>query len=198
MNNDLKSLLEFLNLLHQFRSVERKIYIDKEYSRHENDVEHSYELAMAAWHIINHKKLTLDINKVLQFALLHDFVEVFAGDTYIFDKDRQIHDSKHEREKQALERLQKEWPGDSSLWDIITEYEKKEAPEAVFVYVLDKVIPFMNVYLNEGREWKDLNITLNMIKETKEPQVILSKDIEPYYREFIKILEGNEQHYFGN
>lgn len=194
----LEDIFSFLKLLHQFRAVERRIYTSKERVRRENDVEHSYELAMMAWYIIDLKELTLDVNKVLQLALLHDFVEVYAGDTFVYDKDQKALDSKEEREREALEKLEKEWPEQSSFWAIVKEYERKESPETIFVYVLDKLLPFLHVTMNEGVEWREGDISLDLIKKTKEAQMSLSKDIEPYYRQFIILLEENQEKYFGN
>lgn len=193
----MKELLSFLKLLHQFRDVERMIYINEKAERRENDVEHSYELAMTAWYIIESKKLNLDIDKVLRLSLLHDFVEVYAGDTFVYDKDPEVINSKKEREEKALIRLKKEFKDAEFLWDVIEEYERKDSPEAIFIYVLDKLLPFLNCSLNKGIEWKESDITLDLIKETKEAQMVQSPDIEPYYREFIKMLEENHEEYFG-
>lgn len=197
----MEKLLSFLKILHQFRDVERRIYINEKAERRENDAEHSYELAVTAWYIIQSQHLKLDINKVLRIALIHDFVEVYAGDTFVYEKDPAILNSKKEREDKALLRLKKEFPEAKEFWATIEEYEKKNtpenSPEATFVYVLDKLLPFLNVLLNKGKEWRESDITLDLIKETKEAQMTQSPDIEPYYREFIKILEENHQEYFG-
>lgn len=189
-------LLSFLKLLHQFRSVERRIYIDESAQRRENDIEHSYELAMVAWYLITTKKLNLDLNKVLQIALLHDFVEVHAGDTFVYEKNLEILNSKKEREEKALIKLKQEFTELEAFWSIIEEYEKQDSPEVIFVYVLDKLLPFLNVLLNNGKEWRESDISLELIKATKEAQMKLQPEIEAYYREFIKILEENEEKYF--
>ena len=87
----------------------------------------------------------LDVGKVSIFALLHDVVEIHAGDTSVWAPEVQLK-SKHKREVQALARLHKEFPEFKHLFNFIDEYEKKDSDETRFVYALDK---FLNLCGNE-------------------------------------------------
>src|SRR6476620_4741666 len=81
-------IFKFLHLTYLFRKVEREVLYTKE-ERKENDLEHSAQLALLSWYIINTQNLKLDESKVFKYALAHDLVEVDAGDTFAFDKQGQ-------------------------------------------------------------------------------------------------------------
>lgn len=101
----LKGTLAFMSLTNSFREIKRKILI-KGSSREENDSEHSFQLALLAWRIIEMGKLKLDLEKVFKYALCHDLAEVYAGDTYFYagPKRRQ---EKVIKEKAAWRKLEK-------------------------------------------------------------------------------------------
>ena len=73
----LQKLLNFVKITADFRGVERKVALKKA-NRRENDAEHSYQLAMVAWYIVNSEKLGLNSDLVVKYALIHDLVEVYA------------------------------------------------------------------------------------------------------------------------
>lgn len=184
-------ILKFAGILSEFQKVERMIYARGQ-DRRENDVEHSYQLAMLAWYVAATENLSLDIGKLIRYGLLHDLVEVYAGDTYIFDADQRRIASKEAREKEALERLRSEFPELGIFWDAIEAYEKKEDPESRFIYALDKVYPIVSIYLNGGREWKEQNVSLEMLFEQKVKKVALSPEIEKYFHELIALLRKEQ------
>ncbi len=169
--NLLPDALDFLALLSDFRLVRRTL-LCRGSDIEENDVEHSYQLAMLAWYLVGKAKLPLDIEKVICFALIHDFPEVYAGDTPVFGPNADTVATKHARESEAVERLEKEWGSRfPEFISAIKEYESRESEEAKFIYALDKIIAPMNVYLDGGRNWKRLEVTLDMTLENKRPKV---------------------------
>jgi putative hydrolase of HD superfamily len=188
-------ILPFVKLLHEFQSVERVVHVQGG-ERMENDVEHSYHLAMLAWYIASSRKLSLDKNLLIQYALIHDFVEVYAGDTYVYSKDQAHIDSKGEREEAAAKKLKEKFSEFPDLHELITQYEKKEDKESCFVYALDKVQPVLNIYLNNGRIWKEDNITIEMLREYKKDQVAVSPEIEEYFHDLLRILEEEKKELF--
>ena len=192
MDKDLKGLMEFIELLNKFQRIERKLHAVGE-ERNENDAEHSYELAMAAWYIIETKKLNLDKNRAVLYALIHDFVEVHAGDTPAFHTD--LRQTKVEREMQALKKLENEFPEVDKIWKEIREYEKLENEEAKFVYALDKIIPMINGYHDGGRSWKRDKITYEMDMDYKKDKVRLSPVVEKYFNNLLELLK-KEKHLF--
>jgi putative hydrolase of HD superfamily len=106
---DFQKIFAYVRFLDEFRKIKRVIYNTGE-DRRENDTEHSYQLTMIAWYIVDAYKLDLDKDLVLQYCLVHDLVEVYAGDTYIYSQDKEYSESKTKRELDALLQIQKEFP----------------------------------------------------------------------------------------
>lgn len=152
---------------------------------YENDSEHSFQLAMIALYIIEENKLFLDAYKCMGLALVHDILEVHAGDTYIYGND--ISD-KAEHETAAIERLKKDWPKQKLMHALIDEYEAKETAEAKFVYALDKLVPILNNYLDDGRNWKQDGITLSQLQSKKVNKISLDQGIAEYYQQIVGLL----------
>ena len=141
----MRKITPLLLLTQQFASITRNVaYRD---GHLENDAEHSYQLAMLSWAANRQYNLGLSDEKLLKLALIHDFVEIFAGDTDSFDKKRTL--DKKEREKKSLLKLKREYPQYEDIWKEISEYEKKDSPEAVLVNIIDKFIPDINAYFSK-------------------------------------------------
>lgn len=194
----LSKLLGFSKVVNKLQGVERVVHIPGT-DRRENDIEHSYHLAMLAWYIADSNSLSLDKNLLLSYSLVHDFVEVYAGDTYIYSKNAHDHESKKEREEAARLRLEKEFPEFVGMHNTILEYEKQENLESRFVYVLDKLHPVFQIYLDGGRDWKKNEVTLTMLIEKKADKALLSPELLPYWEELLSILKKEEKILFpGN
>lgn len=99
--------MAFIQLLHRFQSIERVAYAH-DLSRKENDVEHSYFLAMFCWYLCDSLQLKYSKEKVLRYALTHDLHEAYAGDTFIFDAEATK--TKKDREANARVRISGEFP----------------------------------------------------------------------------------------
>ena len=192
---DLNRLLKFIKLTNDFQAVERVIRV-KNSERMENDVEYCYQLALCAWYIISTNKFSLDLDKVIKYALLHDLVEVYAGDTYIFDTNPEVLASKHQRESDALEKLKLEFPEFPELTDVITEYEARTDEESKFVYALDKIIAPMNIYLDDGRTWKEMKVTFDQLIENKQDKVKVSSEIEKYFLQLKDLFAKDQDNLF--
>ena len=184
---DIHRLLELQKLLVEFSQIERVIHRKhKDTYVHENDTEHSYNLAMTAWFLSPYFP-ELDRDLMIRFALAHDLVEIHAGDTYIYASEEEIA-TKASREAAALEKLQKDWPDLSEITDLIKEYETRDKPEAKFIYALDKIMPVLIIYIHEGYTWKKENITAKMLYDAKVEKVALSPEIQPYFDALHKLL----------
>ena len=184
-------ILYFTKLLNKFQEVERVVNLPKREGR-ENDAEHSYQLAMLAWYIAESNELTLDKNLLLKYALVHDFVEVYAGDTFIYSKKQTDHETKHAREEEARVQLKQELPEFKEFHSAILEYEKLENKESRFIYVLDKIHPVLQIYLDDGRNWHEHNVTLEKLLDKKRDKMFLSPELLPYWEELEKILTENK------
>ncbi|MFZ1627177.1 MAG: HD domain-containing protein [Candidatus Moraniibacteriota bacterium] len=138
----LSSLLSFAEFINKLQAVERVIRV-KGGARWENDVEHSYSLAMLAWYIVDSEQLPLDRDKVFRYALAHDLVEVHAGDTYLYTEDQALLASKPERERLAAERLAADFPEVPLVHEALRAYVARDDAESRFVYALDKIEPIL-------------------------------------------------------
>ncbi len=191
----LENILEFAEMLNAFRRVERVVYANGT-DRLENDSEHSYHLAMLAWYIVSAEKLSLDRDLVLKYALVHDLVEVYAGDTYVYTTDTKHKENKVSREHRALVRLKKEFPLGEDILTLVDQYEKREDRESRFVYALDKIQPVIQIYLDSGRIWKEKDVTWEMLFEYKKDKVALSPEVQPYFDELMALLKAEEKELF--
>jgi len=192
---DLTGLLELMKMTHEFRTIERVIHM-RNSDRLENDMEHSFQLALCGWYVITTDKLPLDVNKVIRYALLHDLVEVYAGDTYAHDPDPGVHASKKQRESDALVKLREEFPEFPEMVETIEQYEKKADEESKFVYALDKVLSSLNIYLSGGRSWKENNVSFAQVIAYKEEKVKVSPVVEEYFKEMKALLESEKENLF--
>jgi putative hydrolase of HD superfamily len=188
--------ISFMKLLHAFQSVERVANVPKA-DRWENDIEHSYLLAMFAWYLSDSLNLQLDKNKILRYALAHDLVEVYAGDTYIFTTDEKEKNTKHQREEESRRRIKKEFPEFNDLHRTIMEYESRNDRESTFVYAVDKLIPVITNYIQDGRTWKKMNVPFDQLLENKRRKI----DDEPYIRDLLEqiitLIEKDRAKYFN-
>lgn len=183
----IKRVLELQKLLNSFADIQRVVHI----KRHgtyalETDTEHSYDLAMTAWFLAEYFP-ELDTHKVIKLALVHDLVEIYAGDTFAF-ADQKVLASKSAREAAAQKRLAEEWQDFPSLHACIQEYETRKTPEACFVYALDKLMPMMVIYLHEGYTWRDKKLSLQRLYTEKMTKVIVSPEITAYWHKLHQLL----------
>ncbi len=123
-------------------------------SRRENDAEHSWHLAMLAMLLEEYSAEKIDIERVLKIALIHDLIEVYAGDTFAYDVKG--NEDKHEREIQAAEKLfgvldPVQGAQIRELWD---EFEAMETAESKYANAIDRIQPLILNYLTDGHTWK--------------------------------------------
>lgn len=152
-NKKLLNQLEFAVEIDKMKQIFR-INLLADGSRRENDAEHSWHFAIMAMLLEEYSAEKVDIGRVIKIALVHDLVEVYAGDTYAYDAKG--NEDKEEREKKAAEKLfgmlepaQAEFF--RSLWD---EFEEKSTPEAKYANAIDRIQPLMLNYLTDGKTWQ--------------------------------------------
>lgn len=191
----LEEVLQFIDLTNKARGVRRAAFT-KGVKEAENDLDHSAQLALIGWCLIEQYKLPLNTEKVLQYALAHDLVEVYAGDVYIFDQDNEKHEQKAKRERAALRRLEQEFPGVPSLWEGARAYLGKSDREAVFVYALDKMLPILN-HVQEKTVWQKLGVTFKQMLEKKTQKVLLAPELHGIYQQLVEYLTQHEQELFA-
>lgn len=187
---NLKKAIKFIDLLQKFQKIERAIYVKGD-SRKENDSEHSYQLVMFAWYLISSYKLDFDLDLIIKYALVHDLVEVYAGDTFAFDDHGKK--GKQEREAKSLKRLRLELLEFEEIFPLIEGYEHREDKEAKFVYALDKILPIFNIYLDGGRSWQEKGVSLEMIIDYKKEKVAQVPELVEFFDDVLSLLKDEQK-----
>ncbi len=132
-------------------------------SRHENDAEHAWHLAILAMVLREYANDPKpDLFKVIKMVIIHDLVEIDAGDTFIYDEKG--NQSKATREEKAADRIFGLLPNDQRdefrmLWD---EFEQRQTPEARFAAALDRFEPVLQNYHTQGHAWREHNVKSEM------------------------------------
>jgi putative hydrolase of HD superfamily len=161
----LKKQIEFIEEIDKIKHVLRKTLL-MDGSRHENDAEHSWHLGIMAVLLSEYANTEeLDVLHVVKMVLIHDIVEIDAGDTFCYDEKGAL--DKLEREEKAADRIFNILPADQaaeirSLWE---EFEECVTPEARFAAALDRLQPLLHNYRTHGRSWKKHGITKDRVIE---------------------------------
>lgn len=186
---DLEALANIVALIHRFQQIRRMVYAKGE-DRFENDVEHSFQLAFIGWYLIEKEKLGLNVQKVLLYALCHDIVEVYAGDVS-FERSAEGERRKQELEEQALQQIKKDYADFPALAETIETYEARQDEESKFVYALDKLLPFINIKLDNGRSEHKHNLSLDSLYEAKQHKIAQDPTVHRYFILAIEMLREN-------
>ncbi len=192
-SKEFEQLLDFIEFTHEFQEIIR-VARPPFRERFENDAEHSYQLAMVAWFLIEQDKLKLDKELCFMYALAHDLVEIYAGDTFFVDKN--LNSSKHKREKESLKKIKEKFPFFKSLAKIIERYEKKQDEESRFIYALDKLLPPIQIYLEDGKLHKEMRVTFEEVVENKNEKISKSKIVNKYWSELLEEFTNNKSKFF--
>lgn len=161
--HDLEYVLR--NLVLPFYGIERAVPLPFVTPRRwENDAEHSWSLAVIACMLAPHIDATLDVGLVSQFAVVHDLAELYAGDTNVFGPEEH-HGTKEERERAALATIAREFAAFPWLVDTLHAYELQQAPEALYVRSIDKLIALVFDYVDQGRYYKEKGLTKELFLE---------------------------------
>jgi putative hydrolase of HD superfamily len=184
---------KFLELIHAFQLVERVAHVPNS-PRRENDAEHSYSLTMLAWYLIDSLGLKLDKQKVFEYCLTHDLVEIYAGDTYFLDEAAKA--TKAAREKAAQVQMQNEFPEFDALHSAINNYELMKDEESKFVHGLDKLIPVLTNFIQNGRTWKEVDVAYRDLVHNKRLKIAEGTEIRELLEEIIAIIEKDPLKYF--
>ncbi|MGC1177262.1 MAG: HD domain-containing protein, partial [Candidatus Saccharimonadales bacterium] len=110
-----------------------------------------------------------------------------AGDTPVFGHE-ELKSTKLIREKEAIKALRKKWPKFTLLHALIAEYEDRKTPESIFVYALDKLLPVINNYLDNGRNWQKQGVDLATVIKVKTGKINLDEHINNYYQQLLTLI----------
>jgi putative hydrolase of HD superfamily len=191
----IERIAELQQLIADFSRVQRVPQL-ADTGRAENDVEHSFGLALTCWFLAPKIAPKLNLQKILCYALAHDTVEIHAGDTFVFGPQEHI-DSKSAREDAAIKQLRADWPDFPEMVDAAKGYKDKVDEEAKFVKAVDKLLPILMVNLGEKADfWNRHKVTLQMEIENKK-SLKVSDHFAPYYDQLVKWMQENDYFYDG-
>ena len=167
------------------------------YVRQENDAEHAWHMAMMIYLLKEYANEEFDLAKAMMMAVMHDIVEIDAGDTYAYDEGAKA--TQAEREAKAAERIFGLLPEDQmrELKGLFEEFEACETPEARFVRAMDNLQPLLLNDANEGRDWRLHNVQRSQVEKRNAKTKLGSKEI---WEAAMEIVEQNVKkgHIGGN
>lgn len=168
MENRLDLQMQFIVEIDKLKSIFRRTRLFDN-SRHENDAEHAWHLAMMALTLNEYADEKVNVNRVIKMVLVHDIVEADAGDTFLYDETANA--AKAGLEKAAAERIFGLLPPDQkaefiSLWE---EFEARQTADARFAAAIDRLEPMMQNALTAGHAWKKHNVTKDRVVAKNRP-----------------------------
>jgi putative hydrolase of HD superfamily len=195
---DLMKFVEFTNL---FKAQERLIWF-KGVDTCERDGEHAFQLAIVCWYANERFKLGLDIQRLIEYALVHDLVETYAKDTPAFVNngnggETPCRDDKRMREFFAMKRIKKLWRKTfPAMVHRLDAYDLQTDSESRFVYAMDKLLAQINITLDDGRTNFRLDTTLEAVDAYKRPRISRHPFVLELYDELFKTWLADPQKYF--
>ena len=182
---DFEKQISFIMELDKIKRIGRQTYLS-DASRKENDAEHSWHLALMAFVLADYANEKIDVLKTIKMVLLHDVIEIDAGDTYAYDTEG--NKTKRERELKAADRIfgllpkeqEREYRG---LWD---EFEEMETAEAKFANTLDKVQPLFLNDASGGKSWEEHGVRKNQVLARNERTHEGSEELWAYAKSLIE------------
>lgn len=163
----LKKQMEFIIEVDKLKDIIRQTNLTNG-ERKENDAEHSWHLALMAVFLSEYSKEPVDVLQVIKMVLIHDLVEIDAGDTYLYDEAG--NGTKAAREQKAAERIFNILPQDQAeeLFGLWREFEDRKTPESKFANTLDRIQPVLLNDATEGRAWREHDVCIDQIMSKNE------------------------------
>ena len=183
---------EFLKEIDKEKNIFRQTYL-ADGMRKENDAEHAWHMALFVMVLSEYANEDIDVLKTMKIVLIHDLIEIYAGDTYAYDSKG--NESKRGRELAAADRLFSILPKDQAeefraLWD---EFEENITPEARFANTMDKIQTLMLNNASEGRSWEEHGVHASQVYGRNEKTHLGSEELWKYADEtFIRPNVGRQ------
>jgi putative hydrolase of HD superfamily len=182
--DNLLKQVEFIKEIDKIKYIQRKTKLFNS-DRHENDAEHSWHLAMMTIVLSEHANEQIDVLKVLKMVLIHDIVEIDAGDTFIYDSVKNHSNTKEELK--AAKRIFGMLPIEQaqefiSIWE---EFEEGKTNEAKFARAMDRFEPLLQNTSNNGGTWSEFNVKYESVYNKKKLIKEGSKSIWGFAEELI-------------
>ncbi len=173
-NEKINKLLRFAAETDKMTAILRRTML-VDGSRRENDAEHSWHIALMCMLFKDFAPQGTDVSRAVQMCIVHDLIEIYAGDTFAYDVSG--NQDKAERESRAADKLFSQLPENlakdfRTLWE---EFDAMETPDAKYAAAMDRLQPFLHNTLTEGHTWKEGKPSLGMV----EKRVGVVKEIIP-------------------
>ena len=167
MDERLKKQLDFALEINKEKNITRQTHLSG-HGRNENDAEHAWHMAIMAYLLREYANENIDIGRVMLMCLIHDVVEIDAGDTYAYDEKGLS--TQKEREDAAKERIYSLLPEDQKkeLIALFDEFEAYETPESKFAHTMDNLQPLMLNHSNDGNDWKEHQVNESQVYARQE------------------------------
>lgn len=192
MDDRMRKQIEFALLMDKQKNIFRQNHL-ADNSRRENDAEHAWHMAVMAYLFREYANEDIDISKVILMCLIHDVVEIEAGDTYAYDEEAKK--SQREREDIAKKYIFGMLPSDQGreLESLFDEFEAQETAEARFAKAMDNLQPVLLHEANGGGDWKEHEVTKEQIMRRQEKTRHGSEELFEVIKDIIDkhIAEGN-------
>jgi 5'-deoxynucleotidase YfbR-like HD superfamily hydrolase len=200
MSVELEDIKQFFRkVIIPFHTIERDMTLPLPSHRPDNDAEHSWSLAILAVALAPEVDTSLNVGLVSIYAVAHDLVEVYAGDTSVWAERSHLESKKH-REKIALQQLKSDFPHFRTLFKYIDDYEKKETNEARFVYALDKFLNLLTIVEDEGYYYRVRYKITNIMYEKQLKSHKIKAHTHPivgkYYDVLRELFDKNPEHFY--
>ncbi|GAB6988851.1 HD domain-containing protein [Paenibacillus pini] len=185
MSERLQQQIEFIREVDKLKSVLRQSYI-MDQTRRENDAEHTWHITLMAWVLQEYiEPSEVNLIRVMKMLLVHDLVEIDAGDTFAYDEKG--HEDKFEREQAAAKRIFGLLPKEQRdemmlLW---LEFEERETIEALYAASMDRIQPILHNYYTQGRSWKAHDVRSTQVLARIQ---FLRKDMPKLYEHIEKLM----------
>ena len=192
MDERIKKQIEFALEIDKEKNIFRQTHLSNN-GRNENDAEHAWHIAIMSYFLQEYSNEKVDIARVMIMCLIHDIVEIDAGDTYAYDSEGLK--TQKNREKIAKERIFSLLPTDQKkeLISIFDEFEENQTPEAKFAHAMDNFQPLILNNSNDGGDWREHNVTAKQVYgrqlKTKDGSKKMSEITDMILQENIK--KGN-------
>ncbi|MDE6567393.1 MAG: HD domain-containing protein [Lachnospiraceae bacterium] len=184
----LEKQFAFCREIDKEKQIGRQTYL-ADGSRKENDAEHAWHMAVMTLLLSEYSNEEIDVLKTISLLLIHDLVEIYAGDTYAYDETGK--QSQREREEQAADRLFDMLPEDQGRYmrDLWEEFEAEETREAKFARTMDHLQPLMLNDASEGKSWQEHGVRLEQVMRRNERTAEGSETLWNYAKE--RFIEPN-------
>ncbi len=192
MDERLQRQLDFSLEIDKEKDVFRQTHLSG-HGRHENDAEHAWHMAIMAYILREYANESVDISRVMLMCLIHDVVEIDAGDTYAYDEEGKK--SQKAREEKAKERIFSLLPDDQKeeMIELFDEFEAAKTPESKFAHSLDNLQPLILNNSNGGGDWKEHGVSAAQVYGRQRQTQLGSEKLFEITDQIIKdnIRKGN-------